>query len=255
MMNKPNHFRNCAQATAHVKPNVSRFYNEPGQAEIEQRVKAGTFTLAETFKAAVPGHEASCSASLHCARPDSTHSNVTTDINGVLGLVCMHTMPLIGAFLDTLTHENYSYYIVDVTTLVAKLCEAAAVSWRPLPFPTFALSLFPPSPSLPPPLLMKARGYGARIGDLYVDFACKLKVTFSNYIKVLQDHGEGEERNAAMLAAMREIRLLVNWMHGSSHELSCQVQHMGRYAEGAGRKVGENTEQLWSLLKVSTLCA
>ena len=100
---------------------------------------------------------------------------------------------------------------------------------------------------------MKARGYGARIRDCYVDFACKLKVTFSNYTKVLQDlldRGNGEE-SEAVLDAMREVRLLVNWMHGSSHELSCQVQNMGRYAEESGRKIGENIEQLWSLLKVS----
>lgn len=131
-MNKPNHFRNCAQSTAHIKPNVARFYNEQGQAHVEERVKAGTLTLAETFKAAVPGHEASCSASVHCARPDSTHSNVATDITGVVGLVCVHTVPLTGAFLDMRTHENFSYYLIILRALVAKLCEATAVGWERL---------------------------------------------------------------------------------------------------------------------------
>lgn len=90
------------------------------------------------------------------------------------------------------------------------------------------------------------RGYGAAIGDCYVDFACKLKITYNRYIE--QRAAELEE--SGVLSAMQEVRLLVNWMHGNSHELSCQVASMGRYADGAGRKIGENIEQLWSQLKV-----
>jgi hypothetical protein len=49
---------------------------------------------------------------------------------------------------------------------------------------------------------------------------------------------------------MRELRIMVNWMHGSAHELSCELQNSARYKEGAARRVGENVEQLWALLKV-----
>jgi hypothetical protein len=79
-----------------------------------------------------------------------------------------------------------------------------------------------------------------------VDFACKLKVTFRNYIAAWEVMLLQEGTHAAM----KGVRLLVNWMHGSSHDLPCQVTNMGRYALAAGRKVGENIEQLWSQLKV-----
>jgi hypothetical protein len=39
-------------------------------------------------------------------------------------------------------------------------------------------------------------------------------------------------------------------MHGSSHDLSCQIQNNGRYTIEAGHKHGEGCEQLWSMVKV-----
>ena len=50
---------------------------------------------------------------------------------------------------------------------------------------------------------------------------------------------------------MGALRIMVNWMHGSSHELSCELQNSARYKESAARRVGENVEQLWAMLKVS----
>lgn len=126
-MNKLNHFRNCGRATAHLQPNVTHFYNEEAQADIVERVNLGKFTLAETFKGGHPGPEATCTASLHCARPDSTHSNVATDITGVVGFVCGHTVPVLGAFVDMFTHENFSYYILLLTRLIISVCTATAV--------------------------------------------------------------------------------------------------------------------------------
>mmetsp|Transcript_21289 Transcript_21289/g.55454 ORF Transcript_21289/g.55454 Transcript_21289/m.55454 type:complete len:382 (+) Transcript_21289:1688-2833(+) len=38
-------------------------------------------------------------------------------------------------------------------------------------------------------------------------------------------------------------------MHGSSHNSSCQHYNCGRFAFNAGCRVGEHTEQLWSMLK------
>jgi len=58
-----------------------------------------------------------------------------------------------------------------------------------------------------------------------------------------------ESGDPDFLAACKHMRLLVNWMHGSSHNPSCQLQNNGRYQKGTGWTVGEQTEQLWALTK------
>ena len=47
------------------------------------------------------------------------------------------------------------------------------------------------------------------------------------------------------------IRILVNWMHGNSHSLACQLANIGRYASDAAHRDGENVERLWGLTKVT----
>lgn len=81
---------------------------------------------------------------------------------------------------------------------------------------------------------------GTPIRDVYVDFACRLSKTMQRYVS-LQPH---------LQQASQGLRVMVNWMHGSSHDLVCQLTNNGRFQEGAGRKVGENAEQLWSMTKV-----
>jgi len=56
--------------------------------------------------------------------------------------------------------------------------------------------------------------------------------------------------DAATKARAAQLQLLVPWMHGSLHSKKCQHTHCGRFVQGAGRRVGENTEQLWSMVKV-----
>ncbi|KAL6748243.1 hypothetical protein V8C86DRAFT_1183887 [Haematococcus lacustris] len=41
--------------------------------------------------------------------------------------------------------------------------------------------------------------------------------------------------------------LMVNSMHGASHDLGCQLKNNGRYLATAAWRVGEQTEQLWSM--------
>lgn len=79
-----------------------------------------------------------------------------------------------------------------------------------------------------------------RLRDVYIDFACRLSKTWQRFVS-----GYPELHDACP-----DLRIMVNWMHGSSHDLLCQLQNNGRFQEGAGRKVGENSEQLWSLTKV-----
>ena len=38
-------------------------------------------------------------------------------------------------------------------------------------------------------------------------------------------------------------------MHAFDHDLPCQLKNSGMYHQGAGRRVGEQTEHAWSLLK------
>jgi hypothetical protein len=77
--------------------------------------------------------------------------------------------------------------------------------------------------------------------DVYIDFGCRLKKTWQRYV-----HNQDIHLQEA------DVRILVNWMHGASHEMSCQLQNCGRYQTGAGWRHGEQLEQLWSLLKVHT---
>ncbi|KAL6754406.1 hypothetical protein V8C86DRAFT_2703194 [Haematococcus lacustris] len=75
---------------------------------------------------------------------------------------------------------------------------------------------------------------------VYIDFACQLKITWARYAAVL--HLDTER-----------MRLMVNWMHGASHNMACQLKNNGRYLEGSAHQVGEQTEQHWSQLKLSDI--
>jgi hypothetical protein len=97
------------------------------------------------------------------------------------------------------------------------------------------------------PLLAAAR----IIGIVYIDFACKIKKTWSRYIEdVLTAQESAGQLPPGTCEHLQDIKLHVNWMHGAGHTLECQVEHSGRYQQGAGRRVGEQPEQLWALFKV-----
>jgi hypothetical protein len=83
-----------------------------------------------------------------------------------------------------------------------------------------------------------AATHNVSIRDVYIDVGCRLVKTWQRYVAGQPD------------LAAAGLRIMVNWMHGSSHDIGCQLQNCGRFQEGAGRKVGENSEQLWSMLKV-----
>ena len=76
--------------------------------------------------------------------------------------------------------------------------------------------------------------------DVYIDIGCRLMHTWIQFVKC----------NPQLPQEWADLRLMVNWMHGSTHALACQIVNSGRFKKGAGRRVGENTEQLWSMLKV-----
>ena len=96
-------------------------------------------------------------------------------------------------------------------------------------------------------LVQRCNGAGITVRDMYVDFNCRLKKTWDRFLRLKGD----QHLPQAALADAKQLRLLVNWMHGSSHELSCQLQNNGRYTEGAGHRDGEGSERLWAQTKVS----
>lgn len=154
-----------------------------------------------------------CSINMHCAREDPPTVTGPCDIQGVVGGVCSHGIPLKGLFVDMHAAEQFIYYLVIFCHLL-RLCLEKGVAVR----------------------------------DVYVDFGCRLSKTWSRFIsKQPQKLAAGTHDMAASL------RIIVNWMHGSSHDLACQLKNNGRYISNAGRKVGENSEQLWSMIKVFPL--
>jgi hypothetical protein len=183
------------------------------EEEIRQLEVDGKLSLACFVDLANTGDN-NCDNDLHCAREDAQASTGTIDINGIVGFVCSHSCPLTGMFVDMKTPEQFIYYLVLLKHLV-KLCVQSSVHLR----------------------------------DVYVDFACRLFKTWMRFVdKQASMFKEGSE---TMMA--RDLRILVNWMHGSSHTLACQLLNNGRYIVDAGRKVGENSEQLWSMTKVSDM--
>jgi hypothetical protein len=70
-------------------------------------------------------------------------------------------------------------------------------------------------------------------------------VTWNNFLELRPERFTLDELNLAY-----QLRILVNWMHGASHDMPRQLKCNGRYQEKSGRKHGEVVEQLWSMLKV-----
>ncbi|KAL6747668.1 hypothetical protein V8C86DRAFT_2902016 [Haematococcus lacustris] len=71
---------------------------------------------------------------------------------------------------------------------------------------------------------------------IHMCFGLVLHVTWARYARVV---GLDSAR----------AHLMVNSMHGASHDLGCQLKNNGRYLATAAWRVGEQTEQLWSMFK------
>ncbi|GLC47449.1 hypothetical protein PLESTM_002075400 [Pleodorina starrii] len=71
---------------------------------------------------------------------------------------------------------------------------------------------------------------------VYMDFGCRIASTWQRYVA---KHPELPPEAAG-------LEIMVNWMHGNGHGVACQLTNSGRYRKGAGRRIGEEIEQLWS---------
>ena len=78
------------------------------------------------------------------------------------------------------------------------------------------------------------------LSDVYIDFGCRIRSTWSRYVA----------KHPELPSEASRLRIMVNWMHGSGHDMACQLVNSGRYTESAGRRIGEEIEQLWSTTKV-----
>ncbi len=82
---------------------------------------------------------------------------------------------------------------------------------------------------------------GGKVKHVYIDFACQLGVTWKRYL---------EQQKLTDTEMYTQVQLLVNFLHAGGHILACQLKFSGRHTKGAAWHVGEQTEQLWALLKV-----
>lgn len=212
---KLNHFRRCGHSRIDQQPHLSTFFNEP-DAIVAQRMTESRLNLPACMAplADVVGmssgsleHDCSddeavakCSASLSCSRPSSKPAKGVTDVHGVVGAVCAHTVPVRSGFMDMRTPEQFAYYLILLTWLLPRVPE---------------------------------------LRDVYIDFGCRLAITWARYA---QAHPEISDAD--------RLRIMVNWMHARGHEEACEVVNSARHHVDAARRVGENAEQLWSMLKV-----
>lgn len=86
--------------------------------------------------------------------------------------------------------------------------------------------------------LVEARG---DIEVAYIDNACRIGASYRKYLAARPVSDDGHER--------KDLVILGNWMHAAGHVEACELVMSGLFSLGAGRRVGENTEQFWAQSK------
>lgn len=81
-----------------------------------------------------------------------------------------------------------------------------------------------------------------QLQDVYIDFGCRLSKTWARFVQRFPG-----------IPGAEQLRIMVNWMHAQGHEEACEVVNSARHHLLAARRVGENAEQLWSMLKVRVM--
>eukprot|EP00983_Pelagomonas_calceolata_P008896 288793-Pelagomonas_calceolata.AAC.1 len=203
---KASSFANTATATKSLPSRINQHFAKVElsvqQLQAEKALSLDRFLSTDSQDMSEEEDDRECSTALTCSRPESKAPPGSCDIFGVVGMVCMHGIPLLGLFCNMPTPEQFLYYLLILKILLEQGCP---------------------------------------VNDVYIDFACKVKVTWKRFYETWDD--------SALREKAERLRLLVPWMHGSSHNSSCQHYNCGRFAFNAGCRVGEHTEQLWSMLK------
>ncbi|KAJ9523962.1 hypothetical protein QJQ45_022392 [Haematococcus lacustris] len=206
---KFNHFGSAGQASQAVQPRITTYVSPEGlDGEVIRRHEANQLNLQYSMAGAGTDHPHSCTANLSCSRPTAASGSTAKrcDITGVVGCVCCHGVPARGQFCNMRTPEQFTYYLL----LIERVLQAA-------------------QPVQP---------------HIYVDFACRLKKTWANYVTAQQ-----------LPSDFADVQMWVPWMHAASHDQTCQLGNNARYQAGAASRIGEQAEHMWSGLKDMTTLA
>ncbi|KAJ9528437.1 hypothetical protein QJQ45_020285 [Haematococcus lacustris] len=206
---KFNHFGSAGQASQAVQPRITTYVSPEGlDGEVIRRHEANQLNLHYSMAGAGTDHPHSCTANLSCSRPTAASGSTAKrcDITGVIGCVCCHGVPARGQFCNMRTPEQFTYYLL----LIERVLLAA-------------------QPVQP---------------HIYVDFACRLKKTWANYVTAQQ-----------LPSDFADVQMWVPWMHAASHDQTCQLGNNARYQAGAASRIGEQAEHMWSGLKDMTTLA
>ena len=176
-----------------------------------------------------PCETGDCRTQIKCAdkpRAPGTTSGDGRAIDTVIGemdersmllFVCHHGFVLRGTALVSTTHERFDMYDVAL---------AGLARWR-------------------------------NLGDVHIDFACQYGVHLRRRVEALVERDQNsfadlrDQLAQASDADCGGARLMVPYMHGSSHGYSCKHKHWAVYKSDSCRRAGETTEHVWSRLRSS----
>ncbi|KAJ9525459.1 hypothetical protein QJQ45_003135 [Haematococcus lacustris] len=203
-MTKLNHHAGCGKASRDIPPRLNshidaRQQEEGFDWEVERRFKEEQLNLQYSMAGAGADDVHTCASSLSCSRPTASCAKRSCDITGLCGFVCCHGVPALGLFCNMRTPEQFTYYLLGLERL-----------------------------------LLRAHN----VVHIYVDIACRLKITWDRYVCV---HG--------LDPSWSSVKMMVPMMHAASHDTACQLANNARFLKGTAFRVGEQTEQAWSRLK------
>ncbi|KAJ9509954.1 hypothetical protein QJQ45_011447 [Haematococcus lacustris] len=199
-VSKLSSYSGVGQATTAIQPHLSSHLDCNGlEGDVQRRFKSGELSLNHLLGTTAGGpHDDDCATNLSCSRPEVSSRSGPVSVHGLVGFCCCHGVPALGLFCNMPTPEQFAFYLLALTAVMAFSCRV----------------------------------------DFYIDFGCRLKITWARYVEAV-----------GLPASWKDARIMVNWMHGASHNQRCQVQNNGRHQAGAGWRYGEQCEQLWSMLK------
>ncbi|KAL6749377.1 hypothetical protein V8C86DRAFT_3145376 [Haematococcus lacustris] len=203
-MTKLNHHAGCGKASRDIQPRLNshidaRQQEEGFDWEVERRFKEDQLNLQYSMAGAGADDVHTCASSLSCSRPTASCAKRSCDITGLCGFVCCHGVPALGLFCNMRMPEQFTYYLLGLERL-----------------------------------LLRAHN----VVHIYVDIACRLKITWDRYVSV---HG--------LDPSWSSVKMMVPMMHAASHDTACQLANNARFLKGTAFRVGEQTEQAWSRLK------
>jgi len=240
-VNAANLFASAGSSQRDIKPTTSTYLGACAD-RVEAAHASGALKsvaqernrrVAESVEAASATGLPVCTTALSCSRETSSAVRADLLLYGLVAVVCPHAIPGLGCCVNMYTPEQHFYYDAVL------------------------------------PEVFKTR---PDLDAIYLDLCCKYKPRLAHLLEELIHNGE-------IMSDQRAVKLLVPWMHAFDHDMQCQLQNSGLYQvrstpspfasalatatdaqhygprpsrsmqEGAARRVGEQTESLWSLIK------